>query len=90
MFWPAGRADLPPRELPLSLDDAQPGGLEGQPDDVYADRLGAQVDGWNIDLMVFYGGGGSTGVPPVPPEPSAQHRATAQEQLARLAVPPRC
>jgi hypothetical protein len=90
MFWPAGRADLPPRELPLSLDDAQPGGLEGQPDDVYADRLGAQVDGWNIDLLVFYGGGDSTGVPPVPSEPSAEHRATAQEQLARLAVPPPC
>ena len=90
MFWPAGGADLPPRELPLSLDDAQPGGLEGQPDDVYADRLGAQVDGWNIDLLVFYGGGDSTGMPPVPSEPSAEHRAAAQEQLARLAVPPPC
>jgi hypothetical protein len=90
MFWPAGGADLPPRELPLSLDDAQPGGLEGQPDDVYADRLGAQVDGWNIDLLVFYGGGDSTGMPPVPSEPSADHRAAAQEQLARLAVPPPC
>ena len=88
MFWPAGRADLPPRELPLSLDDAQPGGLEGQPDDVYADRLGAQVDGWNIDLLVFYGGGDSTGMPPVPSRPSAEHRAAAQEQLARPAVPP--
>ena len=90
MFWPAGRADLPPRSLPLSLDDAQPGGLEGQPDDVYADRLGAQVDGWNIDLLVFYGGGDSTGMPPVPSEPSAEHRAAAQEQLARLAVLPPC
>jgi hypothetical protein len=90
MFWPAGRADLPPRELPLSLDDAQPGGLEGQPDDVYADRLGAQVDGWNIDLHVFYGGGDPTGVPPVPSEPSAEARAAAQEQLARLEVPPPC
>jgi hypothetical protein len=87
MFWPAGKADLPSRELPLSLDDAQPGGLEGQPDDVYADRLSAQVDGWNIDILVFYGGGDPTGVPP---EPSAEHRATAQEQLARLAVPPPC
>ena len=90
MFWPAGRADLPPRKLPLSLDDAQPGGLEGQPDDVYADRLGAQVDGWNIDLLVFYGGGDPTGVPPVPSEPSAETRAAAQEQLARLEVPPPC
>jgi hypothetical protein len=90
MFWPAGRGDQPPRELPLSLDDAQPGGLEGQPDDVYADRLGAQVDGWNIDLLVFYGGGDSTGVPPVPLEPRADHRAMAQGQLARLEVPPPC
>jgi len=90
MFWPAGKADLPPRELPLSLDDAQPGGLEGQPDDIYADRLLAQVDGWNIDLLVFYGGGDPTGVPPVPSEPSAETRAAAQEQLARLEVPPPC
>jgi hypothetical protein len=90
MFWPAGRADKPPRELPLSLGDAQPGGLEGQPDDVYADRLGAQVDGWNVDLLVFYGGGDPTGAPPVPSEPSAEARAAAQEQLARLEVPPPC
>ena len=90
MFWPAGKADHPPRELPLSLDDAQPGGLEGQPDDVYADRLLAQVDGWNIDLLVFYGGGDPTGVPPVPSEPDAETRATAQEQLGRLGVPPAC
>ncbi|MGH9228946.1 MAG: hypothetical protein ACRD07_09520 [Acidimicrobiales bacterium] len=88
MFWPAGKADLPSRELPLSLDDAEPGGLEGQPDDVYADRLGAQVDGWNIDLLVFYGGGDPTGVPAVPSEPSAETRVAAREQLARLEVPP--
>jgi hypothetical protein len=90
MFWPAGRGDKPPRELPLSLDDAQPGGLEGQPDDVYADRLGVQVDGWNIDLLIVYGGGDPTGAPPVPSEPTAEARAAAQEQLARLEVPPSC
>jgi hypothetical protein len=90
MFWPACRADLPPRERPLSLHDAQPGGLEGQPDDVHADRLGAQVDGWNMDLLVFYGRGESTEAPPVPSEPSAVHRATAQERPARLAVPAPC
>ncbi|HKA84412.1 MAG TPA: hypothetical protein VKD21_11145, partial [Acidimicrobiales bacterium] len=90
MFWPAGNADLPLRELPLSLDDAQPGGLEGQPDNIYADRLLAQVEGWNIDLLVFYGGGDPRGVPPMPPEPSAEIRATAQEQLGRLGVPPAC
>lgn len=87
LSWPAGKADLPPRDLPLSLDDAEPGGLEGQPDDVYADRLGAQVNGWNIDLLVFYGGGDPTGVQAVPSEPSAETRAAAQEQLARLEVP---
>ena len=37
MFYPMGDsaavdALFPRRELPLSLDDAQPGGLEGQPD----------------------------------------------------------
>jgi hypothetical protein len=90
MFWPAGDADLPPRDLPLSLDDAQPGGLEGQPDDIYADRLLAQVEGWNIDLLVFYGGGDPTGVPPVPSEPGAETRAAAQDQLGRLGVPPPC
>jgi hypothetical protein len=82
-------AIFPPRELPLSLNDGQPGGLEGQPDDIYADRLLAQVDGWNIDLLVFYGGGDPTGVPPVPSEPSAETRAGAQEQLERLVVPAR-
>jgi hypothetical protein len=90
MFWPAGKADLPPHDLRLSLDDAQPGGLEGQPDDVYADRLLGQADGWNIDLLVFYGAGDPTAVAPVPSEPSAETRATAQAQLARLEIPPRC
>jgi hypothetical protein len=82
-------AIFPPRELPLSLNDGQPGGLEGQPDDIYADRLLAQVDGWNIDLLVFYEGGDPKGVPPVPSEPSAETRAGAQEQLERLVIPAR-
>ena len=90
MLWPTGKADKPPRELPLSLDEAQPSGLEGQPDDVFADRLGAQVDGWNIDLLIFYGGGGPTGPPPVHPEPSAETQVAAREQLALLEVPPPC
>jgi hypothetical protein len=90
MFWRRPvNANFPPRELPLSLDDAQPGGLEGAPDDVYADRLGVQVNGWNIDLLVFYGGTDPTGEPPDHPDPSAEARAVAQEQLARLVVPPR-
>jgi hypothetical protein len=78
---------FPPRELPLSLDDAQPGGLEGQPDDVYAERLLAQVEGWNIDLLIFYGGTELTGEPPAPAAPNTETRAAAQEQLARLVVP---
>jgi hypothetical protein len=95
MLYPAGEvsavdAIFPRRELPLSLDEAQPGGLEGQPDNIYAERLGAQVDGWNIDLVVFYGGGDPAGAPHVRAEPSVETRTTAQEQLARLAVPPAC
>jgi hypothetical protein len=81
-----GKADLPLREFPLSLDDAQPGGLEGQPDDIYAERLAAQVDGWNMDLLIFYGGTDPTGVPPAHTDPS-ETVAAAQEQLARLVVP---
>lgn len=81
---------LAPRELPLSLDDAQPGGLEGQPDDVHADRLTAQVNGMSVDLLIFYGGAEPT-APPVPVSaPSAEAGAMAQEQLARLEVPPPC
>jgi hypothetical protein len=88
MFWPAGKADLPPREFPLSLDDALTDiNFEGQPDHIYADRLGARVNGWNIDLLIFYGGGDPTAVPPVRAQPSAETRAAAQEQLARLVVP---
>jgi hypothetical protein len=90
MIFPARYANVPRHELPLSLDDAQPGGLEGQPDDVYADRLTAQVHGMNIDLLIFYGGA-EPGAPPAPVSaPSAETRAVAQEQLARLRVPPPC
>jgi hypothetical protein len=77
---PTVDAGFPPGELPLSIDDAQPGGnFEGQPDGVYTERLGVQVNGWNIDLLIFYGG----------TAPSAGTRAAAQEQLARLDIPPR-
>jgi hypothetical protein len=84
MLLPAGEnalvdANFPPGELPLSLDDAPPGGLEGNPEVGLTLRTGVQVNGWNIDLMVFYG----TAVP------SAETRAAAQEQLARLDVPSR-
>jgi hypothetical protein len=76
---------FPPRELPLSLDEATPHtSFEGSPD-VWADRLGATVNGWNIDVLVFYGGTDLTSVPPV--GPTTEARAAAQEQLARLVVP---
>ena len=88
MVWRARYdSSFPPRTLPLSLDDAQPSGLEGQPDDIYADRLFAEVNGRNIDLLIFYGGGDPTAAPPYRTEPSATARADAQEQLARLVVP---
>jgi hypothetical protein len=90
MIFPARNANFPRQELPLSLDDAQPGGLEGQPDDVYADRLTARVNSMNVDLLVFYGGDDPAGEPPRPSEPSAATRAAAQEQLDRLVVPPSC
>jgi hypothetical protein len=85
MSIPAGETSLvdagfPPGALPLSLDDAQPGGnFEGQPDNAYTERLDVRVNGWNIDLLIFYGG----------TEASAGARAAAQEQLDRLDVPAR-
>ena len=89
VFYPTGNAAVdaafPPRELPLSLDDAQPGGIEGAPDDIFAERLLAQVNGWNIDLLIFFGGTDPTGMHA---DVSPEARAAAQEQLARLAVPP--
>jgi len=85
MFSPATEVSaaggyFPPRDLPLSLDDAEPGGLEGQPEGVYAERLAAEVDGWTIDVIAFYGGES---------EPTAATRAAAQAQLDRLVVPAR-
>jgi hypothetical protein len=95
LIYPMGEsagvdAYFPTRELPLSLDDSIADiNFEGQPDHIYADRLGAQVNGWNIDLLIFYGSGDPTTVPPVRSEPSAETRAAAQKQLARLVVPAR-
>jgi hypothetical protein len=94
-FYPIGDSTavesiVPQRVLPLSLDEAEDSGFEGQPDHIYGERLQAQVSSWNIDLLVFYGGGDPRAVPPVRSEPSTETRATAQEQLARLEVPPPC
>ena len=83
-------AAFQPRELPLSLDDAVTDiNFEGQPEHIYADRLEAQVNGWNVDVLIFYGGGDPTAVPPVRAQPSADTRAAAQAQLDRLVIPPR-
>jgi hypothetical protein len=92
--YPTGKplmdANFPKRELPLSLDDATHDiSFEGQPAHIYADRLDAQVDGWNIDLLVFYGGGDPTAVPPTRAAPSARTRAAAQAELERLVLPAR-
>jgi hypothetical protein len=94
MFDPAGEssavdASFRPRDLPLSADDAQPGGLEGQPDHIYAERLAAEVNGWDMDLFTFYGGTDPTEVRPGHTDPSAETVAAAHEQLARLVVPAR-
>lgn len=85
---PAVDASFRPRDLPLSADAAQPGELEGQPDHISAERLGARVNGWNMDLLIFYGGTDPTGVRPGQTDPSAEAIDAAQEQLARLVVPP--
>jgi hypothetical protein len=91
-FYPMGEntavdTNFRPRELPLSSDEAYPMlSFEGQPDHIYAERLLVQVNGWNIDLLIFYGGGDPTAVPPVRSEPTAETRTAAQEQLERLVV----
>jgi hypothetical protein len=83
LFLPTGESaavdeQFPPRELPLSLDDAQAGAqLEGQPAGVTALRLLARVNDVNVDVLVFFGGG----------EPTAEALSLAREELARLVVP---
>ena len=78
-------AHYPPRELPLSLDDAHPNtAYKGQPG-----QITAHVNGWNIDVFVFYGDIEPTGASPDRPDPSSEARAAAQYQLSRLVVPAR-
>ncbi|HUK95950.1 MAG TPA: DUF4232 domain-containing protein [Gaiellaceae bacterium] len=70
-------AQYRPRSLPLSLADAKAEGpFEGQPPNATAERLLARVNGWNVELFVFYGG-----------KPTRAARAAAQEELGRLVVP---
>lgn len=77
----SGTADsaFPPGELPVSLDAMAPDGMEGDPGVGLSLRTTVGVDGWNLDLMAFFGAA----------EPGAETRARAQEQLARLEVPAR-
>lgn len=81
-FSPTGEnsgvdAEFPRRSLPLSLDDANSGiSLEGQPRNVSAERLAARVNGWNLDLFVFFGD-----------RPTPAARNAVQEELDRLVVP---
>jgi hypothetical protein len=82
LFSPRGEssgidAQHRPGSLPLSLGDAgSEGPFEGQPPNVTAKRLLARVNGWNVDLYVFYGR-----------RPTRAARAAAQEELDRLIVP---
>jgi hypothetical protein len=48
---------------------------------------GVQVNGWNIDLLIFNGGRDPTAVPPVRSEPAVETRTAAQQQLERLVIP---
>ena len=72
-------ANTPPGVLPLSLDDMPSGGMEGHPGVGLTLRRTVQVNGWNLDLMVFFGRA----------DPSAKTRALAQDELTRLDVPVR-
>ena len=81
-FYTSGESDavdrqFPERSLPLQLTDAEPGGIEGQPDDVSAGRLLASVGGYNIDLIIFFGAA----------DPSPSTLKLANEELGRLVVP---
>jgi hypothetical protein len=81
-FYPAGEnagvdAKFPQRALPLSFGDAQQGtSLEGQPPGVTAYRLLARVNGYDLDLFVFFRG-----------RPTEAARSRAQQELRRLVVP---
>jgi RNA polymerase sigma-70 factor (ECF subfamily) len=80
-FHPAGESEevdrrFPERSLPLRLADAEPGGIEGQPDNVTASRLLGRVGTYNIDVIAFFGS-----------IPSADSLDLADEELGRLVVP---
>ena len=72
---PARDAAFPVRSLPLSLADARPVTVAGQPTLEYVLRAG--VDGYNVDASVTFAS-----------EPTEEMFAKAEEQIARLVVAP--
>ena len=68
---------FPEHSLPLRLEDAEPGGIEGQPENVIARRMLARAGADNIDVLVFFGS--ST--------PDEETLRAADEELGRLVVP---
>jgi len=82
IFYPRGEVEKVDRSfktaaLPLRLADAAEGNIEGDPNGGNASyRLTRAVNGWNVDVMVFFGS----------PKPSATLRAAAEAELERLIV----
>ena len=72
---PARDAAFPVRSLPLSLADARPVTVPGQPTLEYVLRAG--VNGYNVDASVTFAS-----------EPTAAMFEKAEEQIARLVVAP--
>jgi hypothetical protein len=72
---PARDASFPVRSLPLTLADARPVTVPGQPTLEYVLRAG--VDGYNVDASVTFAS-----------EPTAALFAKAEEQIARLVIAP--
>lgn len=87
--WADDETLFPVRDLPVVLEDAEPTTFEGQPDDVWADRLAVRVDDWIVDVVIFYGNDPAGQTTP-PTQPSTSTREAAQEQLALLEIPPPC
>ena len=83
IFYPRGEspqvdANFTERSLPLSLANAIPGSLEGDPRPENASlRLLSAVNGWNVDVIVFTGADQLT----------AALEREAQAELTRLTVP---
>ena len=83
VLYPRGESpqvdeNFPEQTLPLSLENAIPGSLEGDPRPEKASlRLLSAVDGWNIDVIVFSGADQLTD----------ELERKAQTELSRLTIP---